>query len=74
MRHDFIGQIIEEGDFIVMQSPTYRHLLLARITGFKPKMVMVDVFDQHAWRTTVHPNKITKVPAEYAIAKMMAKG
>ena len=74
MRYDFIGQDLDLGDFVVFISPTYRKLKLARITGFKTKMIMVEVIDQHPWRTTLHPDKIAKVSAEHGVAKLMTRG
>ena len=75
MRQDFIGQELTIGDFVTVVTPHYKKLALARITGFKPKLVMLDIMAHrhHTWRTNLHPDKLVKVPAEYGLARMMAK-
>ena len=74
MKQDHIGQELDVNDFVVFVSPHYRHLTLGRVTGFTAKMVCVAV--PHArghWTTRLQPFKLAKVPAEYALAKTLAR-
>ena len=59
---DIFGQVINVGDLVAFNPPSYKGLIMGRVTGFTPQKVRVE----YRWQGSV--TKTTVFPKDLSVA------
>jgi hypothetical protein len=68
---DFLGNELKVGDFCVLIEPSYRNLIIGKVTKITAKRVKLVLPKKSNFETTIHPRDCVIISDEDALRRLI---